>query len=123
MLAPGSVFRLVVPDLRERARRYVAAPEPDAAADFMRATMLGRETRGRGVRGALRDWLGHSAHLWMWDEASLAAELAAAGFVGIRRCEFGDSGIAMFEAVEEASRFHDAGLDIRECAMEARKPG
>lgn len=122
MLAPGGVFRLVVPDLFERARRYVAAAEPGAAAEFMRTTMLGKEARGRGLRGALGEWLGHSAHLWMWDEKSLAAELAAAGFVDIRRCEPGDSGIAMFDEVEDRARFYDEALDLRECAMEARKP-
>lgn len=123
MLAPGGVFRLVVPDLRERARRYLATANPGAATDFMHATMLGREARAGGVRGAVRDWLGHSAHLWMWDKASLAAELATTGFVGIRRCEFGDSGIAAFDRVEDPERFHDTALDISECAMEARKPG
>jgi hypothetical protein len=122
MLAPGGVFRLVVPDLFERARHYVDAADANAAENFMRATMLGKEHRRRGIGGLLRDWLGNSAHLWMWDERSLAEELRAVGFTRIRRCEHGDAGIAMFDTVEEVSRFYDAALNIHECAMEAQKP-
>jgi hypothetical protein len=122
MLADGGVFRLIVPDLFERARRYVSTAEenPGAAADFLRATHLGREHRAIGV-GLLRDIIGHNHHLWMWDEASIIGELKMAGFTCIRRCDRGDSGIPMFDAVEEPSRFYDSDLNIRECAMEARR--
>jgi hypothetical protein len=62
---------------------------------------------------------GHSAHLWMWDEASISNALASIGFTRIPRCEFGNAGDAMFRLVEEESRFHDQG--VRALAMEARK--
>jgi hypothetical protein len=40
---------------------------------------------------SLQHWLGNSAHLWMWDERSLAARLRQHGFVNIRRAACGDS--------------------------------
>ena len=48
MLAPGGTFRLIVPDLHERARRYVAEADrksSDAAPTFLRAALLGHERR------------------------------------------------------------------------------
>jgi predicted SAM-dependent methyltransferase len=123
MLREGGVFRLIVPDLFERARRYVAIAQdnPQAAGDFLRATMLGKEHRPRGLMAILRDLIGNSDHLWMWDEASITEELVSMDFNSIRRCSLGDSGIPVFDAVEELSRFCDTNLNIRECAIEARK--
>lgn len=119
ILAPGGIFRCVVPDLRIAANRYVeaaAAGRADAAIEFMRVTGLGVERRPRGLGGALVEWLGNSRHLWMWDFDSLRAALARHGFVAIRRAQFGDADDPAFRLVEEASRFVDA------CAVEARKP-
>lgn len=123
MLADGGVFRLIVPDLFERARKYVstAKENPEAAEHFIRATLLGKEYRPRGVLRILRDMIGNSDHLWMWDEMSITKELKRQGFTFIRRCYFGNSGISMFNSVEEPSRFYDADLGIQECAIEARK--
>jgi hypothetical protein len=41
------------------------------------------------------------------DKTSITEELKRAGFTRIRRCNFGDSGIPMFDVLEEASRFSD----------------
>ncbi len=120
ILAPGGVFRLVVPDLETYARRYVArldAGEADANDRFMDESYLGARSRAAGLVGGLREAIGNSRHLWMWDEAGLAAVLDAAGFTAIRRATFGDADDPMFARVEEENRFQDA------CAMEARKPG
>jgi SAM-dependent methyltransferase len=125
MLEPGGVFRLIVPDLYERARRYVAAFEggdSDAAIKFISETMLGRNSRPRGVLEVARAAIGGSAHLWMWDAKAMAAELAKAGFVSIRSCKFGDSDDPMFARVERLDRFVDQSNQIAECALEARKP-
>lgn len=123
MLADGGVFRLIVPDLLERARRYVfkAEKKSEAAEEFLRSTLLGKEHRPRGLSGILRDLVGNSGHRWMWDETSITEELRWVRFTRIRRCSCGDSGIPMFDAVEEASRFYDMDLNIQGCAMEARK--
>jgi hypothetical protein len=125
MLAPGGVFRLVVPDLAARARRYVAALDAgaeDASAAFMRCTRLGLERRPRGLLGALRGHLGNAAHLWMWDEPSLARALREAGFGAIRRCAFSDGEDPMFREVEDEDRFVDRATGMAELAMECRRP-
>lgn len=75
----GGVFRLVVPDLESRARAYLQALEktPDSEANdaFMRGAHLGREVRAKGLFQRLRESLGHSSHLWVWDEASMTRVL------------------------------------------------
>jgi hypothetical protein len=125
MLQPGGVFRLIVPDLAARAKHYVAsldAGASDANADFLRSSHLGTETRPRGVLGALRRHFGNSAHLWMWDEPSLARALRQAGFLAVRRCKFNDCDDPMFREVEDEGRFVDQGSGIVELAMECRSP-
>ncbi len=119
LLAPGGVFRLIVPDLRERARRYVASSTPDAASHFMVSTHLGHVARPKGLLASIKAMLGNSNHLWMWDEEAMTEELHKAGFTAIRRCAIGDSRDVMFAHVEEAGRFLDG--DIPELAMECRK--
>lgn len=115
-LAPGGVFRLVVPDLRRAAADYLAHDDAEAAARFLDTVALGRRRQPRGLRARLTAWLGNSAHWWMWDEAAMTAALATHGFVAIRRCAFGDAADPRFADVEEESRFDGA------LAMEARKP-
>jgi hypothetical protein len=125
LLAPGGTFRLIVPDLQERAKRYVeeAAKRSSVAAGiFLDASGLGQERRPRTLLQHVRQMIGGSKHLWRWDEYAMAAELSKANFVDIRRCEFNDSTDSMFSKVEEHSRFFDEKLQIRECALEARKP-
>jgi predicted SAM-dependent methyltransferase len=122
LLKPGGLFRLIVPDLKARAEKYISAADrnsPVAAIDFMRSTMLGRECRPRGLRAAIAETFGGSHHLWMWDEASLSAALLEQGFVNIRRCSFGDSEDPLFAEVEDRTRFIDG--DFIEVAIECRR--
>jgi hypothetical protein len=124
ILQPGGLFRLVVPDLFQRARRYIEEVDcksPAAAATFLRSTHLGYEQRAKTPLQHLRQIIGGSMHLWMWDEYSISAELHLARFVNIRRCQFGDSPDPMFAKVEERGRFFDEDK-ITECAIEAQKP-
>jgi SAM-dependent methyltransferase len=126
ILKPGGVFRLVVPDLAERARRYVdevSKVRGDASIAFIRACGIGKVTRNRSLEDRLREQFGNSAHLWMWDELSMRQELAAAGFAQIRRCKFGDSDDEMFSKVEDYHRFVDTSFEpeMIELAMEARR--
>ncbi len=114
-LAPGGVFRLVVPDLEKLARDYLADPSSSAASRFMEASCLGRPQRARGLGGLAQQWLGNSAHLWMWDEKGLTAELREHGFTAVRRAAFGDAQDTHFAAVEDPERF-DGCL-----ALECRK--
>lgn len=124
LLVPGGIFRLIVPDLAARARRYVAAVDagdPTAADSFMDATLLGLRERPTTLEGRIRAALGNSAHCWMYDRAAMTGALQAAGFTAIRPCRFGDCEDSMFGAVEDPTRFIDG--DIEELALEARRPG
>lgn len=126
LLAPGGIFRMIVPDLHERARRYVqesADADPNAAHVFLKSSALGEEDRARSPIQHLVQLMGGSKHLWMWDESSMREELRRTGFIGVRRCDFGDATDPMFARVEHPNRFLDAATKIRECALEARKPG
>lgn len=118
ILADDGIFRLVVPDLQVYAERYVAAArggDADAAERFLDDTGLGLRSRARTPMALARKLCGNSAHQWMWDEASLRAELKRAGFSKVRRAQLGDSNDPMFEVAEDPERFVDA------CAMEARR--
>ena len=108
LLAKDGIFRLVVPDLRVAAKRYVADESDAAAIRFMEETYLGVLERPRSLSGLLRTWLGNSQHLWMWDFASLRRELETAGFSAIRAAHMGDSDEPLFAAVEQESRWTDA---------------
>lgn len=121
VLKPGGIFRLIVPDLKARAAAYLAAgDDPEAAHRFMRSSCLGMEGSRGTIMGRIRQVLGNSAHLWMFDYPAMAAELERAGFVDIRRAKCGDAADRMFDLVEEEGRFNDHG--IVEVAIEARKP-
>lgn len=117
VLRVGGVLRLVVPDLRARAERYVREGRGD---DFMASLNMAGAAQARGVLGRARAAFGFSGHRWMYDEASMAAVLTAAGFAGVRRCAFGDSGDPMFDRVEDRGRFFHEG--VPELAMQAMKP-
>ncbi|MBT9444345.1 MAG: methyltransferase domain-containing protein [Hyphomonadaceae bacterium] len=125
ILRPGGVFRLIVPDLAGRARRYLAAHEKgDAAAAerFMRETLLGRVSRPKSLKARAKALFGNEVHLWMWDEPSMQAALTAVGFADVRRCAIGDAANPAFGSVERHGRFFDHDLDdLPECAMECRK--
>ena len=120
---PGGLFRLVVPDLHWRAARYLASlakGDQHAADNLMSTCLLGRRTKSKNLIALVRDHYGNSTHLWMYDFAALKALLEDVGFVGIRRCEFGDASDGMFALVEDHGRFFDGGE--RELAIEAIRP-
>ena len=124
ILEPGGVFRLIVPDLQARARRYLVRAEANdtgAADDFMMETMLGLRARPRTLLGRLRSLIGNSDHLWMYDEAAMCALMEKVGFAGVRRCDLGDASEAAFSRVEAADRFKDMSLGCREVAIEGRR--
>lgn len=116
LLHSGGIFRLVVPDLETLAEKYLLSTDARAAELFMRETSLGYEHRQRGIKAVIKNLLGNSVHLWMWDFKSLEHELTTVGFMNVRRCRFGDSSDPMFALVEDAERFVDA------VAVECLKP-
>lgn len=114
-LKPGGTFRMVLPDLEQLARDYVANTDPQAASKFMEDTYLGVKARPRGLGGFVRSWLGNSAHLWMWDERSLGEKLREHRFKEIHRAAFGDAEDKKFNEVEDPARFKGC------LAMQCRK--
>ena len=108
LLKPGGIFRSVVPDLEVAAKKYLASGAADRASVFLKTTSLGKVKRERSCVGLLREMIGNSVHLWMWDYVGLEAELREAGFVDIRRASFGDTNDEMIGRVENSGRWHDA---------------
>jgi hypothetical protein len=118
VLAPGGIFRLIVPDLAWAAREYVKRLEtgdPKANDFFLSRTFLGEEKRPHGPSQFIYRLLNTSRHLWMWDAPSLSKALCEHGFREIRPCSFGDCEDPMFDLVENPARFENA------VAMEARR--
>jgi hypothetical protein len=112
-LKRGGLFRCVLPDFEQQIQTYVKDPAPTASTEFLSYTFLGRKTRPRTAGEFIREMLGNSNHLWMWDYKGLAAELEGVGFTNIRRCELGDSPNPDFRQVETPGRY-EWGLAI-EC--------
>ncbi|NIO43740.1 MAG: methyltransferase type 11 [Burkholderiales bacterium] len=104
-LQSGGTFRLVVPDLEQLVQSYLASSVDEPGNWLMEVSGLGRTRRPRTLRDLLVEWLGNSAHLWLWDEKSLASVLRKAGFTQIRRASFGDASDLRFSDVEDPARF------------------
>jgi predicted SAM-dependent methyltransferase len=107
-LKPGGTFRCVLPDFEQQVAAYLADSSSAAAPEFLSYTFLGRKARPRTLTAIVRDYFGNSHHLWMWDYKALAAELEAAGFRDIRRCELGDSRNVALRTVENPGRLEGA---------------
>jgi hypothetical protein len=105
ILQPGGVFRGVMPDLNYEARRYLESKEDEPAHTFMRSTLLGMETRPRGLFGYLTGALGNSLHLWLWDYPTIAKELEDVGFANVRQAQFADHDDDTFAQVEDVGRW------------------
>jgi SAM-dependent methyltransferase len=120
VLKPGGRFRLIVPDLQERARRYLQSGSERANDEFMRSTWLGTRSRPRGLFAWVKRQHSLAGHLWMWDRVSMSAALGRHGFRHIRPCTFADSGDPMLALVEREDRFVNAD-GIREVGIEAVK--
>lgn len=112
LLAPGGIFRCVVPDLEEAANDYLnnlQNNDKSASIRFVgKKTLLGQESRPRGIYGLLVFLYGNSGHRWKWDKHSLETELRKVGFTNIRNCNYNDSSDPMFKLVETAENFENA---------------
>jgi len=106
LLKPGGVFRFVLPDLEDLIKSYQNNTSVNASMEFMEESYLGRHQRAKGLKGFVREWLGNSKHLWMWDFKSMKKELEAVGFKSIRRAYYHDSQHPEFKEVEELRRWN-----------------
>jgi hypothetical protein len=89
----------------------------------MDSANLGMRNRPQGLAGLIREHLGNSRHLWMWDEPSMMHELKKTRFVDIRRRGFNDAEDPMFKEVEERDRFMDGASSLKELAIECNGSG
>ena len=108
VLREEGIFRFVLPDLEFSILKYNQDKNSNASVQFLQETLLGRESRSKNLSGLLKQWLGNSEHLWMWDFKSISFELEKAGFVNVRRAVMGDSGDKMFDLVEDRERWNNA---------------
>ena len=125
ILRPNGIFRLIVPDLEARTRRYLAdldSMQSDANDRLLRSSYLGVEADPKGLLGVASEMFGRNKHLWMWDYLAIEAALKAVGFSSVRRCEMGDSGDPAFATVEQYDRFYDESSGIRELAVHCHRP-
>jgi predicted SAM-dependent methyltransferase len=113
-LRPQGTFRMVLPDLEQLANTYIADQNSEAASRFMQQAHLGDKNGSRGLRALPAALFGRSRHLWMWDYKGIQKELAEAGFVEIRRAEFGDASDPKFRDVEDEGRWVEClGVDCK----------
>jgi hypothetical protein len=117
MLKVGGIFRLVLPDLESLISNYVSDGSNTRAHSFMTSTGLGAIDRPSGLWGLMKNFLGNSQHLWLWDYQSMQTELTAANFSGIRRAQFNDSTDPRFLEVENLARWEGClGIEcLRAC--------
>ena len=124
VLIPRGILRLALPDLEQRARKYIErldrseTGEPLPADEFLRNTLLGTERQWRFRQPAemYRALFGRKGHYWMWDALSLCALLEQIGFVDVKQCGFRVS------AIEEISELDLERRKDESFYVEARKP-
>lgn len=104
-LAPNGIFRLVMPDFDYIVQQYIKSKNPSASIDFMKESYLGVIKRERALLKFLRNYIGNSNHLWLWDFKSTKSELEKVGFKEIRNAQLGDSRNPKFNEIEDESRW------------------
>jgi predicted SAM-dependent methyltransferase len=130
VLEPGGVARFVVPDLRAIVREYLGEGTvadahgeiPDLqGADRFSARFLNASTARQDGSVFYRTYTALTnfhLHKWMYDGASLARHMTAAGFVDVRQRDLHDSEIAGIDAIEAPERVA-GGNGV---CVEGRKP-
>jgi SAM-dependent methyltransferase len=100
VLKPEGILRLVVPDLEQIARDYLADPAPMASHRFIERLLLGHTWRDLLHPGA--------HHSQMFDASSLTAMMQEAGFDAPQRSSFGASEIPDVIDVELEERRNES---------------
>jgi len=104
-LRPGGTIRLATPDVEAAVRLYLGQNEEQAEAVMEMHRRAGRVAE-HPVDILRIPFNEHGHHIgYLFDEASLAAELKRAGFHGIRRCAAGESDRPELRGLENR---HDA---------------
>ena len=113
-LRTSGVFRFVLPDLEALIVNYTKDSTASAAEELMEKTLLGKRSRSKTIFGLLREHLGNSNHLWMWDFKAMKYRLECAGFKEIRRAEYHDSKVIQFKDIEVFERWEGSlGIECK----------
>jgi predicted SAM-dependent methyltransferase len=117
-LRPGGGIRLATPDVERTARAYLE--DPQLTADHLDRHRRHGYPAEHPVDMLRVTYAYHGHHLgYCFDWAALSAELAAAGFADIHRCDAGDSDDPAFCGLESRDEPTEAATEL---IVEARKP-
>lgn len=107
VLRPGSVCRVVVPDLEALVGEYArhkSAGDANAANRLMEAMMLHDKGPKRGILGLFYRITAFHQHKWMYDAASLQQIFSDAGFDAVHQAVCLESAIEGVAEVENPGR-------------------
>jgi len=90
ILKPGGMIRIVTPDLRKLAQRYVNG---GAADDFMESSLLAEDVPETALVLIKQLVVGRRGHHWLYDAPSLCRLLERNGFREARSTEPGSTRI------------------------------
>jgi predicted SAM-dependent methyltransferase len=117
VLRPGGAIRLATPDLERTARAYLEDPRLTAAhLDRHRRHGYPAEHPADMLRVTYAYHGHHEGYIFDW--ASLSAELAAAGFTDVTRHDAGDSDDELFRGLETRAEPSEAATEL---IVEARR--
>jgi predicted SAM-dependent methyltransferase len=117
-LRPGSGLRLATPDVERTARSYL--DDPRLTADHLDRHRRHGYPADHAVDMLRVVYVYHGHHLgYCFDWRSLSAELARAGFAGVRRCDAGQSDDPAFRGLESRAEPTEAATEL---IVEAWKP-
>ena len=118
MLKPNGVLRIIVPSLEARIDRYNKHKDANL---FMESLGCVNKNENNSFLKKIRFLFGGARHKWMYDKNSLLTELKLSGFQNIRVCEFGDSGLNIFNEVENKDRFEEENGNLKAIAFHCIK--
>lgn len=123
VMVPGGIIRIIVPDLREAALKYLESLQHERAAVpaadvFIESLDLAEKTKGSDnfLLRIYRFFVDKNSHKWAYDEHSLKALLEAAGFEDIELRQCGKSLIDDVASLDNPVRFKES------VCLEGRKP-
>lgn len=125
ILKPGGRVRIATPDLARLLRMYARESSgiERAYLDWIAKNNMKDPALAKPVfviNNAFRDW----GHQFLYDEETLSAALAGAGFVDVGRFEPGESGTALLQGLERHGR-NIGNEDVNRfetLILEARRP-
>jgi predicted SAM-dependent methyltransferase len=126
ILRPGGRIRIATPDLEKLIRVYDDRDNPDplqvAYIDWIARTFIGRDRAGAifVLNNAFRAW----GHQFLFDEETLTAAMAAAGFIHVCRRGVGESEDPHLRDLESHGSLveNDAANEFETFVLEAERP-